>query len=117
MKFLFISLFLVLCSCKTNGDEQARAYIEGKITTSLSTNLVELQLKSENVLISKTTLDPSKNFVLSGPLLGKTFFLVSNQKIKKFTASAILKISKDSLILEFPAGKTYINDLELTLNK
>ena len=117
MKILFLSVFLSLISCKTTGDEQPRAYIEGKVLTNLSTDLVELQLKSENIIISKTLINGSKNFTLSGPLLGKGFFLVSNQKIKSITGGVDLKIAKDSLSVEFPAGTTYLNNLELKLNK
>lgn len=117
MKISFLSIFILLISCKTTGDEQARAYIEGKVITNLSPNLVELQLKSENVVISKTILTDSKNFTLSGPLLGKNFFLVSNQKIKSITGLSNLKISADSLTVEFPGGVTYSKNLELKSSK
>lgn len=119
MKILVLSAFLFLISCTTTGDEQARAFVQGNVITNLSTDLVELQLKSENVIISKILLKGSKNFTLSGPLLGKTFFLVSNRKIKSITGSrsSNLKITADSLSVEFTAGLTYSDNLELKLTK
>lgn len=117
MKILSLLIFFAFVSCKTTGDEQSRAFIEGTVTTNLSTELIELQLKSENTIVSKTLLSSSKNFAISGPLLGKTYFLVCNQKIKAISGNDNLKISKDSLSIEFPAGLNYINNLELKLNK
>lgn len=117
MKILYLIIILTLFNCKTTGDEQSRAYIEGTVSTNLSPDLIELQLKSENTIVSKTILNASKHFTLSGPLLGKNFFLVSNNKIKSVSGNGNLKISKDSLSVEFPAGLNYINNLELKLNK
>ena len=117
MKLLFLSAFLFLINCKTTGDEQERAYVKGNVITSASFDLVELQLQSENTIVSKTMLDANKNFTISGPLLGKSFFLICNQKIKSISGNSNLKISADSLSIVFPAGVNYVDNLEIKLSK
>jgi hypothetical protein len=116
MKIVLIFLSLVLFSCQTTGDAQTRAYINGTVITNQSPGIIELQLKSENTIIAKEQLN-SKDFTLSGPLLGKIFFLVCNQKIKSISGTGNLKISTDSLSVEFPEGLTYSDNLALTLTK
>lgn len=115
MKILsFIFLFLLL-SCKTTGDEQSRAFLEGIIITNFPVDDIFLKIKSENTIVSETKPNASKKFSISGPLLGKVFFLVSNKKIKSVSGNKDLKITSDSLSVEFPAGFNYINNLELKL--
>lgn len=117
MKFLGLFFLLIMFSCKTTGDEQSRAYVEGKVVTNLPLDKVNLSLTSSDIIISETLLKAGGQFALSGPIPGKNFYLKSNVKIKSFTGRSELKISADSLSIEFPTGVNYENALELKLIK
>lgn len=117
MKILYLILLIVVVSCTTTGEEQSRAYVEGKVLTNLPATNVKLQLESKNIIISETILNSDKTFTLSGPIPGEDFSLKSNFKIKSFTGRSDLKITEDSLSIEFPKGANYENALELKLVK
>lgn len=117
MKINYLFIIFCLFACKTTGDEQSRAYVEGKITTNLALDKVQLKLVSENIVMSETLLQTGGNFTLSGPIPGKNFSLISNVKIKSFTGRSELIISTDSLSIEFPAGVNYEKSLEIKLVK
>jgi hypothetical protein len=117
MKFLYVFFFLIMISCKITGDEQPRAYVGGKVITSLALDKVQLKLTSNNIIISETLPQSGGSFTLSGPIPGDNFYLKSNVKIKSFTGRSELKLSADSLSIEFPKGVNYEKELELKLIK
>ena len=119
MKFLLTISVLVLLtvssSCTSENRDNARAYVEGKIAgNQLKFDEISISLKSDGKSIAETILTASGEFVLSGPLLNDSFSLVSNKKIKSFTASKSgCTISADSLEILVPPGTTYITFNEI----
>lgn len=116
-------LFFILCivnvffSCTSENRDNSRAYVEGKIAgNQLKFDEISISLRSEGKIIAETILTASGEFVLSGPLLNDSFSLVSNKKIKAFTASKSgCTISSDSLEVLVPTGTTYITFNEIIL--
>lgn len=113
--FYFTFIFFLLFSCKTTGDEQAIAYVEGKVVTNVSLEKIKLELKSGGTTISETLLLPGGNFTMSGPMLGSAFSLKSNIKIRSFSGRGDAKLSADSLAVIFPDGANYVKYLEINL--
>lgn len=119
MRFLFTLIIVVLVttfsSCTSENRDNARAYVEGKITgTQLNYNKITILLKSDDKNIAETIPTNAGEFVLSGPLLNDSFSLVLNKKIKSFTASKSgCTISGDSLEILVPTGTTYITFNEI----
>lgn len=111
---VFHSLILLFCcalmSCNRANPDDSRAYIEGKIRGSQMI-LTEQQIKivSNTTVIAETFPDGSGSFVLSGPLLSKSYSLVLPKKVKSFSASKsgciIAPNGKEILI---PEGNTYL---------
>ena len=119
MKFILtisvLVLLTVFSSCTSENRDNARAYVEGKITgNQLKFDEISISLKSEGKSIAETIPTTSGEFILSGPMLSGSFSLVSNKKIKSFTASKSgCKISGDSLEILVPTGTTYITFNEI----
>ncbi len=114
MKFILtisvLVLLTVFSSCTSENRDNARAYVEGKITgNQLKFDEISISLKSEGKSIAEAIPTASGEFILSGPMLNDSFSLVSNKKIKSFTASKSgCKISADNLEILVPTGTTYI---------
>ena len=119
MKFILtisvLVLLTVFSSCTSENRDNARAYVEGKITgNQLKFDEISISLKSEGKSIAEAIPTASGEFILSGPMLNDSFSLVSNKKIKSFTASKSgCKISADSLEILVPTGTTYITFNEI----
>ena len=81
MRLLFTISIVVLVttfnSCRSENRDNARAYVEGKITgTQLDYNKIAIVLKSDDKNIAETIPTGAGEFVLSGPLLNDSFSLV-----------------------------------------
>lgn len=119
MKFILtisvLVLLTVFSSCTSENRDNARAYVEGKITgNQLKFDEISISLRSEGKSIAETIPTTSGEFILSGPMLNDSFSLVSNKKIKSFTASKSgCKISADNLEILVPTGTTYITFNEI----
>ena len=113
--FCILCIFTVFFSCTSENRDNSRAYVEGKIAgNQLKFDEISISLKNDGKIIAETNLNGSGEFVLSGPLLNDSFSLVSNKKIKSFTASKSgCKISADSLEILVPTGTTYITFNEI----
>lgn len=117
MKNLYFCLLFAAAACTTDSGENARAYVEGKITeTPLPLNEQYIQLQSEGVVIAETFPEATGHFVLSGPLLSGATSLQFKSKIKSFSSEVSgISCSADSLQLLIPSGKTYITFTEIKL--
>ena len=111
---LSLALFL---GCDSESRNNSRAFVEGKITgTQIDYKEINISLSSDSKNIADTFPNSSGDFILSGPLLSDTFSLVSNKKIKSFSASKSgCKLSTHALQILVPAGTTYLVFNEIIL--
>lgn len=118
--FFIITTLLVLsifAGCNSENRNNSRAYVEGKMTgNQVDYNKILVSLKSDGKIIAEATPSGSGQFVVSGPLLSESFSLISNKKIKSFTASKSgCTLSADALEIQIPAGTTYLTFNEIIL--
>lgn len=114
---LFIALLLL--SCRSDSQENPRAYVEGKvISATVDYNKFLLKIISESTIVAETMLASDGNFKLSGPIGKNGFDIVSTEKIKTFSTDKTgPELSSDGLKILVPAGITYIKFNEIVLEK
>lgn len=114
---LFIALLLL--SCRSDSQDNPRAYVEGKvISATVDYNKFLLKISSESTIVAETMLASDGNFKLSGPIEKNGFDIVSTEKIKTFSTDKTgLEISSDGFKIRVPAGITYIKFNEIVLEK
>lgn len=114
---LFIALLLL--SCRSDSQDNPRAYVEGKlISATVDYNKFLLKISTESTIVAETMLASDGNFKLSGPIRKNGFDIVSTEKIKTFSTDKTgLQISSDGLKIRVPAGITYIKFNEIVLEK
>ncbi|OWK75159.1 hypothetical protein CBW16_07185 [Flavobacteriaceae bacterium JJC] len=115
----FLSAFFWIVSCRTESQENPRAYVEGKIIySSIDTNLYRLKILSGSTIVAETTFETGGSFKLSGPVSNDGFTIASTEKIKSFSADKTgLTLSKDALQINIPKGITYLKFNEIVLEK
>ena len=73
---LFIALLLL--SCRSDLQDNPRAYVEGKvISATVDYNKFLLKISSESTIVAETMLASDGNFKLSGPIKKNGFDIVS----------------------------------------
>ncbi len=114
---IIIGLSSLLFSCKSDDSQIFRAYVEGKIITANSDNLLKpIVLVSHQKTIAQTLAKESGSFVLAGPYETDDYDLVFQAKVKAFTSNTTgCKISSDSTKIIIPSGVTFINFDSITL--
>ena len=112
-------IILGTIGCRSDSQENARAYAEGKITfTNIDVPKYRLQIVDQNKIVAETTIDAAGNFKISGPISNEGFTLVSNEKISSFDVDRNgLTLSADSLKINVPKGITYLKFNEIKLEK
>ena len=116
---LVLIIALLFLSCRSDSQDNPRAYVEGKvISATVDYNKFLLKIISESTIVAETMLASDGNFKLSGPIKKNGFDVVSTEKIKTFSADKTgLQISSDGLKISVPAGITYIKFNEIVLEK
>lgn len=113
----FCVFLLMISGCTSESRSNSRVYIEGKITgNNLIFEEISINAFSNDKNIATAIPESSGNFVLSGPLLSDSFYLVLNKKIKSFSSPRSgCTLSPDSLRIIVPSGITYITFSEIEL--
>ncbi len=107
-KFYLLSLF-ALFSCGRQDFSNTRAYVEGTITSSQTSEDITIEIISNGKSVAATSLSGNRNFVLSGPLFGQGFSLLLSSKIESFDSNRSgLILSADSMSIAVPAGISYL---------
>ena len=116
---LILFIALLLLSCRSDSQDNPRAYVEGKvISATVDYNKFLLKISSESTIVAETMLASDGNFKLSGPIGETGFEMIATEKIKTFSADKTgLQISSDGLKISVPAGITYIKFNEIVLEK
>ena len=116
---LILFIALLLLSCRSDSQDNPRAYVEGKvISATVDYNKFLLKISSESTIVAETMLASDGNFKLSGPIGKNGFDIVSTEKIKTFSTDKTgLQISSDGFKIRVPAGITYIKFNEIVLEK
>ena len=116
---LMLIIALLFLSCRSDSQDNPRAYVEGKvISATVDYNKFLLKIISESTIVAETMLASDGNFKLSGPIGKNGFDIVSTEKIKTFSADKTgPKLSSDGLKILVPAGITYIKFNEIVLEK
>ena len=116
---LVLIIALLFLSCRSDSQDNPRAYVEGKvISATVDYNKFLLKIISESTIVAETMLASDGNFKLSGPIGKNGFDIVSTEKIKTFSADKTgLQISSDGLKISVPAGITYIKFNEIVLEQ
>ena len=116
---LILIIALLFLSCRSDSQDNPRAYVEGKvISATVDYNKFLLKIISESTIVAETMLASDGNFKLSGPIGKNGFDIVSTEKIKTFSADKTgLQISSDGLKISVPAGITYIKFNEIVLEQ
>lgn len=116
---LMLFIALLLLSCRSDSQDNPRAYVEGKlISATVDYNKFLLKISTESTIVAETMLASDGNFKLSGPIRKNGFDIVSTEKIKTFSTDKTgLQISSDGLKIRVPAGITYIKFNEIVLEK
>ena len=116
---LILFIALLLLSCRSDLQDNPRAYVEGKvISATVDYNKFLLKISSESTIVAETMLASDGNFKLSGPIKKNGFDIVSTEKIKTFSTDKTgLQISSDGFKIRVPAGITYIKFNEIVLEK
>ena len=118
MRLIYLLFFtLFLAGCESESRDNARAYVEGKISESkLPLAKVSVKIIDNSIPVAESVPQPSGDFILSGPLRSDSFSLEFNTKIKSFSATKKgFAISADSLQIIIPAGITYISFTDIKL--
>ena len=116
---LILFIALLLLSCRSDSQDNPRAYVEGKvISATVDYNKFLLKIISESTIVAETMLASDGNFKLSGPIKKNGFDVVSTEKIKTFSTDKTgPELSSDGLKIRVPAGITYIKFNEIVLEK
>ena len=116
---LVLIIALLFLSCRSDSQENPRAFVEGKVVSAtVDYNKFLLKISSENTVVAETMLASDGNFKLSGPIGKNGFDIVSTEKIKTFSTDKTgLQISTDGFKIRVPAGITYIKFNEIVLEK
>ena len=116
---LVLIIALLFLSCRSDSQDNPRAYVEGKvISATVDYNKFLLKIISESTIVAETMLASDGNFKLSGPIGKNGFDIVSTEKIITFSADKTgPKLSSDGLKILVPAGITYIKFNEIVLEK
>ena len=80
---LILILVMIVSACRSDSQNNPRAYVEGK---AVSSNLDKIYIKivSSDLAVGQTTPDANGTFKLSGPLRSEGFSVVANEKIRSF---------------------------------
>ena len=121
--FLKLMTFLVLIfgitSCRSDSQENSRAYAEGKIIfNNIDLQNYRLKITDQDKIVAETMIDADGSFKLSGPISGEGFSIVSTEKIRSFNADKTgLTLSQDAFKINVPKGITYLKFNEIVLEK
>lgn len=121
--FLKLMTFLVLIfgitSCRSDSQENSRAYVEGKIIfNNIDLQNYRLKITDQDKIVAETMIDADGSFKLSGPISGEGFSIVSTEKIRSFNTDRTgLTLSQDAFKINVPKGITYLKLNEIVLEK
>lgn len=115
----FLVLIFAITSCRSDSQENSRAYVEGKIVfTNIDLQNYLLKIIDQDKIVAETMIDADGRFKLSGPISGEGFSIVSTEKIRSFnTDKTGLTLSADSFKINIPKGITYLKFNEIVLEK
>jgi len=115
----FLVLIFAITSCRSDSQENSRAYAEGKIIfNNIDLQNYRLKITVQDKIVAETMIDADGSFKLSGPISGEGFFFVSTEKIRSFnTDKTGLTLSQDAFKINVPKGITYLKFNEIVLEK
>ncbi|OWK97650.1 hypothetical protein AP75_10075 [Kaistella haifensis DSM 19056] len=115
----FLVLIFAITSCRSDSQENSRAYAEGKIIfNNIDLQNYRLKITVQDKIVAETMIDADGSFKLSGPISGEGFSIVSTEKIRSFnTDKTGLTLSADSFKINVPKGITYLKFNEIVLEK
>lgn len=115
----FLVLIVAITSCRSDSQENSRAYVEGKIIfTNIDLQNYNLKITDQDKIVAETMIEADGSFKLSGPISDQGFSIVSTEKISSFnTDKTGLTLSADSFKINVPKGITYLKFNEIVLEK
>lgn len=115
----FLALIFAITSCRSDSQENSRAYAEGKIIfNNIDLQNYRLKITDQDKIVAETMIDADGSFKLSGPISGEGFSIVSTEKIRSFnTDKTGLTLSQDAFKINVPKGITYLKFNEIVLEK
>ena len=115
----FLVLIFAITSCRSDSQENSRAYAEGKIIfNNIDLQNYRLKITDQDKIVAETIIESDGSFKLSGPISGEGFSIVSTEKISSFnTDKTGLTLSADSFKINVPKGITYLKFNEIVLEK
>ena len=115
----FLVLIFAITSCRSDSQENSRAYAEGKIIfNNIDLQNYRLKITDQDKIVAETMIDADGSFKLSGPISGEGFSIVSTEKIRSLnTDKTGLTLSQDSFKINVPKGITYLKFNEIVLEK
>ena len=115
----FLVLIFAITSCRSDSQENSRAYVEGKIIfNNIDLQNYRLKITDQDKIVAETMIDADGSFKLSGPISGEGFSIVSTEKIRSFNADKTgLTLSQDAFKINVPKGITYLKFNEIVLEK
>lgn len=115
----FLVLIFAITSCRSDSQENSRAYAEGKIIfNNIDLQNYRLKITDQDKIVAETMIDADGSFKLSGPISGEGFSIVSTEKIRSFnTDKTGLTLSADSFKINVRKGITYLKFNEIVLEK
>ena len=115
----FLVLIFAITSCRSDSQENSRAYAEGKIIfNNIDLQNYRLKITDQDKIVAETMIDADGSFKLSGPISGEGFSIVSTEKIRSFNADKTgLTLSQDAFKINVPKGITYLKFNEIVLEK
>ena len=115
----FLVLIFGITSCRSDSQENSRAYAEGKIIfNNIDLQNYRLKITDQDKIVAETMIDADGSFKLSGPISGEGFSIVSTEKIRSLnTDKTGLTLSQDAFKINVPKGITYLKFNEIVLEK